>query len=69
MGKLYDAVNKVEALIKSAGLAGPDFFKAKGQISMKAGFVLTTINDKSPDDPAKIAALKAADKAILGRDL
>jgi hypothetical protein len=69
MGQLYDSVNKVDAIIKNAGLEGKEFFNAKGKISMKAGFVLSTIKPETPDDPTKIAALKAAVKLVLGKTL
>jgi hypothetical protein len=69
MGQLYDSVNKVDSIIKSTGREGKDFFNAKGQISMKAGFVLSTVKPETPDDAKKIAALKAAVKLVLGKDL
>jgi len=69
MSRLYDAVRKVDALIKSSGKEGKAFFQAKGQISMQAGFVLSTIQETSPDNAQQLAALKTAVKAVLGKDL
>jgi hypothetical protein len=69
MSLLYDAISKVDGLIREAGKTNKEFFQAKGQISMKAGFVLSTIGETSPDDPAKLKALKEAVKAVLGKEL
>ena len=69
MSLLYDAIARVDELLKQSGKTNKEFFQAKGQISMKAGFVLSTISEKTPDDPAKLAALKAAVRAVLGKDL
>jgi len=69
MSLLYDAIAKVDDLIRQSGRTNKEFFQAKGQISMKAGFVLSTIPEKGPEDPAKLAALKAAVRAVLGKDL
>ena len=69
MSQLYDAIAKVDELIRQSGKVNKEFFQAKGQISMKAGFVLSTISEKGPEDPVKLAALKAAVRAVLGKDL
>lgn len=69
MSRLYDAVRKVDDLIKSTGKEGKAFFHAKGQISMQAGFVLSAIRETSADNANQLAALKAAVKAVLGKDL
>jgi hypothetical protein len=69
MSQLFDVVQKVDALLKSSGKAGKEFFQIKGQISLKAGFILTAINEKTADDPQKLAALKAAVKAVMGVDV
>ena len=66
MSQLYDAVKKVDTLLNGTGKVGKEFFKFKGLISMRAGFVLTAINETSADDPQKLAALKAAVKSVLG---
>lgn len=69
MSQLYRAVVRVDELLKQSGKSGKEFFQAKGQISMKAGFVLSTISENGPEDPVKLAALKLAVKAVLGKDL
>jgi len=69
MSRLYDAVRKVDAIITSSGKEGKAFFHAKGQISMQAGFVLSAIRETSADNANQLAALKAAVKAVLGKDL
>lgn len=69
MSLLYDAIVRVDELLRQSGKANKEFFQAKGQISMQAGFVLSTIGEHSPDDPKKLAALRAAVRAVLGKDL
>jgi hypothetical protein len=69
MSPLYEAIRKVDELLKETKKDKKEFFQAKGMISMKAGFVLSAIPENAPHDPAKMAALKAAVKAVLGKDL
>jgi hypothetical protein len=63
MGALYDEVQRLDAAIKKSG---KDYFVTKGQLSMKAGFMITLVTPSSPDDPAKMAALQKAAREILG---
>ncbi len=66
MGRLYDAIRKVDGLIESKGL---DAFQVRGQISLKAGFFMAIVTPEDPDDPDRIAALKSAVREIIGEDL
>lgn len=62
MGKLYDYASQIQAHIERNDL---DVFKARGEIAMKCGFLISLIRPTDADDPAKIAALrKAADEAF-----
>lgn len=63
MGKLYDTVRHIEAVIQRKNLP---FFKTKGLIAIEVGFALSLVTEKTPDDPARIAALKAAATQVLG---
>ena len=63
MGKLFDYRQIIEDKLKDKGA---DLFKLKGQITLKSGFMVSMINGDTPDDPAKIQALKSAVKEILG---
>jgi hypothetical protein len=69
MSQLFELVQKVDTLLKNSGKSGKDFFQIKGQISLKAGFILTAIKETTPDDPKQMAALKAAVKAVMGVDV
>jgi hypothetical protein len=63
MGKLFEYRNIVEDKVKALG---KDKFKVKGEIGMKSGLVLGMIDANTPDDPAKVQALKTAIKEVLG---
>ncbi len=65
MGQLHDMCQKIDAHIKTKKL---DTFKVRGQLSLICGFMLGFVNAKTPDDPAQIAALKKAGKAVLQQD-
>ena len=62
MGQLHDIVQKIDALIAKAQLPA---YKTKGEIALRAGFILSWVNASTPDDPAKIAKLRAAVQEIL----
>lgn len=66
MGKLYDARLQIEKMIERQKL---DPFKIKGMISLQAGFILSTVDADTPDDPKKLEKLKAIVKKILGETL
>ena len=63
MSLLFDTVKQIEAVIQKKNLPA---FKTKGRIALKAGFVLSTIEPNSPDDPSQLEHLKAAAREILG---
>jgi len=62
-GALYQAVQRVDELIRRAG---GDRFKLRGQIALKAGFALDLVDPETPDDPEKLQKLEAAASAVLG---
>lgn len=66
MGQLYDLKQKIESLIEAKSL---DAVKVKGQIGLKAGFMLAFISPSTPDDNAKAEKLKAAAKEVLNVSL
>lgn len=66
MGQLNDLKQKIESVIDAKGL---DVVKTKGQIGLKAGFMLAFINAGTPDDAAKLDKLKAAAKEVLNVSL
>jgi len=57
MGQLSRMVWDIEALIARKGL---DEFMTKGRISANAGFVLSLVDERTPDDPDKIQRLRDA---------
>ena len=63
MGKLSDMVWDIEALIARKGL---DEFGTKGRISASAGFVLSLVSERTPDDPDRIQRLKDAVFTVTG---
>ena len=63
LGRLYDAVCRIDATIEQRGL---DAFKTKGEIGVKAGFFLAIVTPSTPDDPERIARLSAAMQQVLG---
>jgi hypothetical protein len=63
MGKLFEYKNIIEEKVKNMGA---DAFKVKGQIGIKAGILIGSIDANTPDDPAKVQALRAAIKEVLG---
>lgn len=63
MGRLSGMVWDIEALIARKQL---DEFGTKGRISAKAGFVLSLVDERTPDDPDKIQRLKDAVFDVVG---
>jgi len=61
-GQLHDAVQRIERIIARKGLPA---FKTKGEIALRAGFALVTIEPRTPDDAEKLASLKAAAAEVL----
>jgi predicted regulator of Ras-like GTPase activity (Roadblock/LC7/MglB family) len=62
-GQLHAIAERIEAIILRKKL---DPFKTRGQIALHAGFGLGFIDAETPDDPEKVAKLKAAATAVLG---
>jgi hypothetical protein len=66
MGKLFEAVQRVNAVIEARKL---DPFRTRGRIAMETGFPLGLIGPTTPDDDVKLAKLKAAAQEVLGASL
>lgn len=62
MGQLYDAKVRLDQLIQQKNL---DPVQVKGQIGMKAGFLLSLVSANTPDDPAKLEGLRRAVRDVL----
>lgn len=65
MGKLYDAVMKIDEIVARQGL---DPLKTKGRIGMDVGFVLGFVGPGDPDDEEKLASLSQVCLTVLGED-
>lgn len=66
MGKLYDAKCKLDQIIQDRKL---DLTETRGKIGLKAGFLLSLVNQGTADDDAKLQKLTLAAKEILGVSL
>lgn len=66
MGALYETVRRIEGIIERKGLP---LYKTRGLIGLRAGFLLGVVTPETPDDPLKIAALKAAALDVLGEQM
>jgi hypothetical protein len=66
MSQLYEMVQQLDQLIHRKGLP---FAKTKGLVVIKAGFSLVLIEPTTPDDPTKVAKLRAAVKDVIGENL
>lgn len=62
LGLLFDLNNKIDDVIAKKGL---DKIKLRGQIAFKSGVMLYFTED-TPDDPDKVAKIKAAAAEVLG---
>jgi len=69
MSLLYDAVRRIDELLRESGKSGKECIQAKGQIAIKAGFMLASVTEQTPDDPSKLTALRAAVRSVLGKEL
>ncbi|HEX7488926.1 MAG TPA: roadblock/LC7 domain-containing protein [Anaeromyxobacteraceae bacterium] len=63
-GALLELVQRVDARLAQSGA---DRFKLRGQIAMKAGFALDLVDAGMPDEPERLAKLRAAVIAVLGK--
>lgn len=61
--KLHALVQRINEVIERRKL---DPFATRGEIALRAGFGLGFIDAETPDDPDKLASLKAAARAVLG---
>jgi len=66
MGALYDAKQKLEKAIAEKKLVAAE---VRGAVSLRAGLLLTFIDENTPDDDAKLARLRAAALAVLKTEL
>ena len=62
MGQLWDVSENINKVIDKKGL---DKMKTRGKIGLKSG-VLLSFRADTPDDPEKLAKIRAAAKEILG---
>jgi hypothetical protein len=62
MSQLHEIVMRIDGIIADKGLPA---YKTKGEIALRAGFILSWVNASTPDDPVKIQKLKAAAAEIL----
>ena len=65
MGKLFEMRKGIDRALSGR----KDEFVIRGQIGMEAGLLVGGINEKTLDDPEKIAKLARAIKAVLGIDI
>lgn len=63
MGELYDCCTRVQDHIDSNNL---DQFKARGELALRCGFLITLVKPDDVDDPAKIGALRDAARDVFG---
>ena len=63
MGKLHRAVQQIDDLIEHEDL---DVFKTRGKISMRLGFMLSAVQEDTPDDSEKLKALVDSAEKVLG---
>jgi hypothetical protein len=66
VSKLYDYSQKLQKHIESNNL---DVFKARGEIALKCGFLISLVGPDDPDDPVKIEALRNAAREIFNLEL
>lgn len=66
MGVLYDYSQQIQEHIQRNNL---DVFKARGEIALRCGFLISLIKQDDADDPQKIAALQDAAKTIFDLEL
>jgi len=66
MGQLFDIRQSIDLIIRQKGM---DEYLVRGQISMKAGFMLSLVSERTPDDPEKARRLKDAALEVLGTQI
>ncbi|MBI5232492.1 MAG: hypothetical protein HY876_10055 [Coriobacteriales bacterium] len=63
MGELYDCCKRIQDHIDRNNL---DQFKARGELALRCGFLITLVKPEDSDDPAKIGALRDAARDVFG---
>ena len=63
MGAMYDTVLRIEAEIAKRSLP---LFRTRGLIAVEVGFSLSLVEESTPDDEVKLAALRRAAHQVLG---
>ncbi|MBE0476122.1 MAG: hypothetical protein IBX62_03375 [Coriobacteriia bacterium] len=66
MSKLYEYSTRIQRHIEQNGL---DVFRTRGELALKAGFLVTLIEPDDPDEPEKVQALRKAALDVLGLQL
>ncbi len=66
MGKLYDYCSQIQTYIERNNL---DVFKARGELALRCGFLISLIGPDEPDDPQRIQAIKDAAQSLWGLNL
>jgi hypothetical protein len=66
MGTLYDYCARIEEHIEREDL---DVFRTRGELALRAGFLITLVSPDDPDDSEKIMALREAAAEVLGLQL
>ncbi len=66
MGTLHEAVRSIDAIIARRALP---VFKTRGLIALRAGFALSLIDARTPDDAQKLERLRAAAREVLGEPI
>lgn len=66
MGKLYDYCQQIQSHIEANNL---DVFKARGEIALRCGFLISLVRTSDSDDPEKLEALRQAAQDVFGLTL
>lgn len=66
MGKLYDYCQQIQQHIERNNL---DMFKARGELALRCGFLVSLVGPNDPDEADKVQALREAAKEVFGLDL
>ena len=66
MGALYETVRRIEAAIERRRLP---LYTTRGLVGLRAGFLLGMVTPDTPDDPLRLAALRAAARDVLGEEI
>lgn len=63
MGKLYEHCQQIQRHIEANNL---DVFKARGEIALRCGFLISLVGPDDPDDLKKIQDLESAAREVFG---